>query len=110
MVFQFTEHSNLPKGSACPVSPMFQLYGKAVAGQELTREEKDLVAERLYGAGAIGGSMYKLGGFAAPFSQVAKRILVNSEHYGWTAYYAFDKMSLRKALKGLCTIIEMHYI
>jgi hypothetical protein len=107
MVYQFTSHKNLPKGSACPIDRMFQLYGKALKKKKLSREEKDYVANRLYGISGCGSSLYKTMGFQANFFQVFPRILVNIKYYGWQTYYAPDKTSLRKAIPE--QIIEMIY-
>lgn len=100
MIYQFTEHSNLPKNSACPVNPLFQLYGKLMAKKNLTRQEKDRIADSLYGTFGAGSSTYKTGGFAAPFHQILTRFIVNIRHCGWQEYYAPDKTSLRKAIGG----------
>lgn len=63
----------------------------------LTRAEKDRVANILYGVMGAGGSTYKLGGWAWPMGMCLPIILVRC--YGnWSEYYAPDKTSLRKAL------------
>ncbi len=100
MVYQFTVHKNLPENSACPIDPMFQLYGKLQKGKQLSRKEKDHIAESLYGVSGMWSSVYKRGGFAAHFSTVLQRYLVYQRHYGWLEYYAPDKTSLRKAIFG----------
>lgn len=107
MVFQFTNHSNLPKGSACPIHPMFKLYGKLISGQSLTPEEKLYITERLYGVGGSHSSMYKLMGFCAPFYKVFPKILVKQYDH-WQEYYAPNKSTLRKVLYG--HIQEMTYV
>ncbi len=106
MVFQFTEHSNLPKGSACPIHKMFTLYGKLQKGLKLTPEENLYITEQLYGVCGQHSSTYKLGGFAAMFSDYFPLILV--KQYGqWQEYYAPNKTTLRKVLYG--AIEKMSY-
>lgn len=108
MVYQFTSHSNLPDNSPCPVHPMFQLYGKAWKGKKLTRQEKDTIADNLYGIWGQQSATYKLGGFLAPFYNVLNKYIVKYKHGHLQEYYAPDKTSLRKALSGgIAYIIEV---
>lgn len=107
MVYQFTVHSNLPEGSACPIHPMFQLYGKLMKGIKLTTAENDYIVERLYGLFGQHSSTYKLGGFSASFFSYFPKVLVRQ--YGhWQAYYVPNKTALRKVLSG--SIEEMVYV
>lgn len=83
-----------------PLDPMLALYRKSKSGAKLTREEKDRIADRLYGLFGSHSSTYKVGGFAAPFSDHLPRFLVQDK-YGaatWREYYAPDVSSLRRAL------------
>ena len=99
MIYQFTQHSNLPANSPMPLNLNFKLYGKLFNGQKLTREEKDRVAEILYGLFGANSFVYKYGGFAADFRKYCKRFIVRQ--YGdFCEYYALDKTSLRKAIPG----------
>lgn len=108
MIYQFTVHSNLPKGSPQPQHKMFDLYNKVrqKGVKSLTREEKNYITTNLYGIFGAQSSVYKLGGFAVPFFEVLPRILVKIRHYGWKEYYAPDKTSLRKAITGIIEMIE----
>ena len=107
MVYQFTAHGNLPKGSAAPIHRMFQLYGKLMQRKKLNKEEREYVTDRLWGTMGQHSSTYKLGGFAAHFSTYLPKILV--KQYGsWHEYHAPNKTELRKVLHG--TIEEMTYV
>ena len=108
MVYQFTSHGRLPENSACPIHPVFQLYGRVLKGEKLTRKEKDEIANNLYGIFGQGEATFKYMGFAAPFSQVLNRYLVNIQNCGWQEYYSPDKTSLRRAIGsyGIIEIIE----
>lgn len=109
MIHQFTVHENLPAGSPRPSCQAFDLYDKLLAGKALSRQEKDRVAELLYGIGSSHSCWYKCGGFLAPFDQVLPRYLVLARWGGWRAYWAPDKTSLRKALTGQGDpIVEIH--
>ena len=72
----------------------------------LNKNEKNKIAEILYGLGGGSSSTYKLGGWAWPMSRYLPKILVK-QHGNWQEYYAPDKTSLREALGG--TIQEMVY-
>ena len=82
-----------------PVTPTTILLENAMSGSQLTREEKDKVAEILYGIMG-SGVVYKLAGWAWNMEECFPRILVKHkcDKY-FTPYYAPDKTSLRKALK-----------
>jgi len=98
MIYQFTQHSNLPAGSAMPLCGMFTLYRAIKRGDNLNREQKNYIAAQLYGLFGSQSHVYKLRGFAADFSDVLPCYVVKVKHYGWREYYAPDKTSLRKVL------------
>lgn len=83
-----------------PVTSITLLLENAQAGRHLTREEKDKIADVLYGTFGSNGSTYKLGGWAWSMASSLKRILVSFiyEPQNFKVYYAPDKTSLRKAL------------
>ncbi len=68
MIYQFAFHSNVT--ATPPACQMFDLYHRIQAGQKLGREEKDQVANGLYGLFGQSRATYKHGGWAAPFAQV----------------------------------------
>lgn len=109
MIYQFAIHTNLPAGSAMPLDPMFALYRKSRSGAKLTREEKDMIAQRVYGLSGMTGSTYKAGGFAAPFHDHLPRILAQDPYNSttWHQYHAPDITSLRRALYGAASRTEM---
>lgn len=78
---------------------MFDLHDKLERGEKLTREEKNYIADRLYGAGGQNnGSTYRLGGWSANFSDLLPHFLVKADYFGWYEYVAPDRTSLRHAL------------
>lgn len=98
-IYQFTHHQNLPPNSPMPQCRMFDLFQKLERKERITREEKNFIANSLYGTFGSKSSTYKLGGFAAPFHKVLPRFLVKQYDY-WQECYAPDKTSLRSALFG----------
>jgi len=82
-----------------PDNDLTRLLEKAQSGAALTRDEKDRIANTLYGLFGSHSSTYKLAGWAWYMGSCLRRILVN---YSWDSnfqpYYAPDKTSLRKAL------------
>lgn len=100
MIYQFTIHERLPKGSAMQDCRMFKLYRKIKESgiKSLTRQEKDYIADCLYGTSGMYSHRYKYMGFAADFSTVLNRYLVNERYYGWKEYYSADKTALRKTI------------
>ena len=68
--------------------------------ESLTRDEKDRVADLLYGLfGAHCGGQYRLAGWCWNLRQALPRFLVRYEHDDrFVPYYAPDKTSLRNAL------------
>lgn len=90
-----------------PVTSDTILLEKAMEGRVLTREEKDRVAEILYGSFGAMSSTYKLAGWAWPMSSSLKRILVSFTYANtFHPYYAPDKTSLRKVLSSVDEMIE----
>lgn len=93
--YRFVSHAKEEK----PDNDTTKLLEKAQSGEALTREEKDRIAEILWGTFGSHSSTYKLAGWAWPMRDCLPRILVN---HGWDnhfiPYYAPDKTSLRKAL------------
>lgn len=108
MIYQFTVHNSLPANSAMPLNPVFALYRKSKSGAKLTREEKDTIAECLYGVFGAQGSTYRAGGFAAPFHDHLPRFIVQDRYKSgaWRTYYAPDVTSLRRALRTREEIIQ----
>lgn len=104
---------NAYKFSSCareikPDNELTRLLEKTQAGTVLTRDEKDRVANTLYGLFSSHGSTYKLAGWAWNMSMCLPRILVRFDYDNYfSPYYAPDKTSLRKALLG--PIREMIY-
>jgi len=93
-----------------PDNATTRLMDKAFGDEPLTREEKDRIAERLYGLFGAGGSTHKLGGWAWPMARAkqVRRILVRHKNDSvFRECYAPDKSSLRKALP---TVAEMIYV
>lgn len=91
-----------------PDNETTRLLEKTEAGKALTREEKDRVADILYGTFSNHSATYRLAGWAWPMARCLPRILVNftwDNHF--IPYHAPDKTSLRKALLG--PIREMIY-
>lgn len=107
--YKFAHHENVP--TSPPKTPITELLDKAFSDTPLTREEKDRIAEILYGTCGSGGASYKLSGwqwFMPPARQI-KRILVsfNYERGTFRTYYAPDKTSLKKVLSN---VSEMVYL
>ena len=92
-----------------PDTDTTRLLEKAQDGKALTREEKDKIANILYGTFGAQSSTYKLRGWAWPMHETLKRILVSFDYEPgiFHTYYAPDKTSLRKALSGSGSIHEM---
>lgn len=104
MIRQFAFHDGVAdKPTPCK---MFDLYDKWLKGEALTRIEKDYIANALYGTFGSHDASYKYLGWLAPFHQVLNKYLVKKRDYGWHEYYACDKTSLRKALRGVIEIIQ----
>ena len=60
-----------------PDTDTTRLLEKAMTGQKLTREEKDRIADLLYGTCGAASSTYKFHGWAWEMSTVFPRYLVN---------------------------------
>src|SRR5512143_1175792 len=103
MIYKFVKHDVPPYD---PNHRMFALYNRLKNGETPTRDEKDYIADKLYGLFSNNRSSYKFMGYCAPFYEVLPRILVKIRHIGWEEFHAPDKTSLRKAL-GSHTVIEM---
>lgn len=107
--YQFAFHSNVPKTP--PKNEITELLDKAFTDEPLTRQEKDRIAEILYGLFGANSSTYKLAGWAWPmaYARQIRRILVKFRYGPWVEYYAPDKTSLRRALPDQSQIVEMVY-
>jgi hypothetical protein len=82
-----------------PDNETTRLLEKAQQSEELTREEKDNIADTLYGIFGSHSSTYKLAGWAWYMGNCLPRILVRFNYdTEFRPYYAPDKTSLRKAL------------
>jgi len=82
-----------------PDNDLTQLLEKAQSGAALTRDEKNRIANTLYGLFGSHSSTYKLAGWAWSMAGCLRRILVNfTWDNSFLPYYAPDKTSLRKAL------------
>lgn len=96
-----------------PEGNHIDLLDKAFTDQPLTREEKDGIADWLYGTFGAHGPTYKLSGWAWPMAQARqlRRVLVSFKDSPDTfhAYFVPDKTSLRRALNR-SDIVEMLYI
>ncbi|MCK5235886.1 MAG: hypothetical protein KAR06_02780 [Deltaproteobacteria bacterium] len=85
-----------------PESEITALLEKTLRKDKLTREEKDRVANILYGIFSGHSSAYRLLGWVWYMDGVLPRILVRYRHeqYFWP-YRAPDKTSLRKVLDSV---------
>ena len=84
-----------------PDTEITRLLEKAMRYERLTRQEKDRIAEILYGTFGSHGSAYRLAGWVWYMASYLNRILVRFEHDSeFYPYYAPDKTSLRRALYG----------
>lgn len=83
-----------------PDNEITRLLEKAQRKELLSRQERDRVAELLYGLFGGHGPIYKLAGWAWDMSTHLPRILVSFRWDGgrFESYYAPDKTALRKAL------------
>lgn len=82
-----------------PDNETTRLLEKAQAGKRLSREEKDRVANILYGPFRSQSSQYQLAGWQWDMHKCLARFLVQFTHdRAFHPYYAPDKTSLRKAL------------
>ena len=71
-------------------------------GAPLTRQEKDSIAETLWGVFGSHSPVYKLAGWAWNMRFVLPRILVKHTYdNSFSIYYAPDKTSLRKVLHNV---------
>lgn len=98
MIYQFAFHNGVkPVPPECEAK---QFHDKLTNHQPLSRQEKDRLAEILYGLFGQHRPIYKMGGWAFDFTDLLPCILVRSEFSSsWGEFYAPDKTSLRKALK-----------
>ena len=94
-----------------PDNDITRLLEKAIRKEKLSREEKDRIANILYGLFSGYGATYRLAGWAWYMADCLPRILVSNtwSPQQFDAYYAPDKTSLRKALRGLLPVNEMIY-
>ena len=104
MIYKFSETAKSDK----PNTTTTALLEKAMKTKRLTREEKNKIAEILYGAFSPHNTIYKLGGWAWNMRDYLKRILVSYKYEPGTfhTYYAPDKTSLRKVLTSVSEMIE----
>lgn len=72
-----------------PVDSMTRIFDKLVAGEELTREEKNRLA--FIGTAATVRNM----GWAFPFGQFLPSFVVRVKHYGWQEVLAYDRTAIR---------------
>lgn len=82
-----------------PTCEAFRFYLRLKAGEKLNREEKDRVAELLYGSCGSAGPIYRRGGWQCHFSEVLPAYIVE-QYGGLRKVWAPDATSLRKALHG----------
>ena len=101
-VYKFSERG--PKQKPC-----VPILDKLMSDVELTRTEKNQVADKLYGTFSQHSSSFNYHGWRWVCHPHLKRILVRHRWSGWQEYYAPDKTSLRQALGG-DPIMEMHYL
>ena len=79
-----------------------QLLEKAQDKQPLTREEKDRIADILWGTFGSQSPTYKLMGYAWPMANYLPRILVKRSYNNhFDVYWAPDKTALRKCLTDI---------
>jgi hypothetical protein len=100
--YKFVQWDVPPK----PENEMTILLEKAQDGKELTRAEKDRIANILWGLFGCHDSTYKLAGWAWPMYNCLPRILVRYTYDNrFEVYYAPDKSSLRKCLHGVAEMV-----
>ncbi len=94
-----------------PDNNITRLLEKAIRKEKLSREEKNKIANLLYGILGSNGHTYRLAGWAWYMADCLPRILVSFtwNHQQFDTYYAPDKTSLRKVLRGLLPVNEMIY-
>lgn len=88
-----------------PDTDRTRLLEKAIRMEKLSREEKDRIGY------FSNDATYRLAGWAWYMADCLPRILVSNtwRPQQFDAYYAPDKTSLRKALRGLLPVNEMIY-
>ena len=94
-----------------PDNNITRLLEKAIRKENLSREEKDKIANLLYGIWGSKGPIYRLAGWAWNMKDCLPRILVLfAWSDGFHIFYAPDKTSLRKLLTETNgVIVEMLY-
>jgi hypothetical protein len=86
-------------------SKVYKIKQKCIKGEQLTREEKNWVSEKL--CYSSSKTAIPLQGWSFSFRGYLKRYVVR-QYDSWSEHYAFDKTALRKALCG--KIEEIHEI
>jgi hypothetical protein len=82
-----------------PDNKLTQLLEKAKEGQVLSREEKDRIANILWGTFGSQSSTYRLAGWAWYMGDCLQRILVRHTYDShFEVYQAPDKTALRKCI------------
>lgn len=101
--YKFSECATANK----PDNQITQLLEKAQRAEKLTREEKDRIADLLYGTfGAHAQGCYKLAGWCWNMRDVLPRFLVRYTYDNtFTPYHAPDKTSLRNTLHSIGEIV-----
>ena len=89
-----------------PQTENTELLEKAMRNEALSRQEKDRIAEILYGLFGDHGSTYRLAGWAWHMSGVLPRILVrHTWDNSFCPHYAPDKTALRKVLYSVAEMV-----
>ena len=101
--YKFSECATANK----PDNQITQLLEEAQRGEKLTREQKDRIADLLYGTfGAHAQGCYKLAGWCWNMREALPRFLVRHTYDNtFTPYYAPDKTALRSVLDHVSEIV-----
>lgn len=89
-----------------PDTDTTRLLEKAMDGAELTRQEKDKIADICYGIFGSQFAGYRLAGWQWDLRHCLNKYVVESSFGDLHYYYAPDKTSLRKALRFVKRIIN----
>jgi hypothetical protein len=100
--FKFVPYAQPEK----PDNDTTQLLEKAQDFDDLTREEKDRIANTLWGIFGSHRASYRLAGWEWPMWDCLHRILVRHTYDNhFSVYYAPDKTSLRKCLNQVAEMV-----
>lgn len=90
-----------------PQNKITDLFEKCIAGQSLTRIEKDRIAELCYSTFGSQFAGYKLAGWKWTLYDCFPEFIVEFTYGCLQSYFAPDKTSLRKCLHSIKRIIAV---